>query len=133
METPSWRLPHDRPHCSGVPVDRQIRATRRICADRPLHAVCRVARWRVHLRIVTHTWLVMGLVVPVTVAGSSMAPTLDEPQRLLVDRTAFAWREPRRWEDRRLPFAAMRRADLCIKRVVGLPGETVARWPTASC
>ena len=94
---------------------------------------------------ILHTWLVMGLVVPVTVAGSSMAPTLEGPRRmfrcdacqfefpvgtrstdrrrsghlpalrpklrhvasdqfdlrgdrLLVDRTAFVLRPPRRWE-----------------------------------
>jgi signal peptidase I len=120
--------------------------------------------------IVMHTWLVMGLVVPITVAGSSMAPTLEGPHRtfrcdacqfdfsvgldqlldderancprcgqctgdrcdgldhrgdrLLVDRTAFAFRLPRRWEVVvfRSPADA---GQLFVKRVVGLPGETV--------
>src|SRR5690242_5875137 len=31
---------------------------------------------------IAHTWLLMGLVVPVTVAGSSMAPTLEGPRRM---------------------------------------------------
>jgi signal peptidase I len=120
---------------------------------------------------VLHTWLVMGLVVPVTVAGSSMAPTLQGPHRmfrceacqfefpveldqlldddrancprcgrcsghrceafdqrgdrLLVDRTAFAFRQPRRWEV--VVFRSPADANqLFVKRVVGLPGETVA-------
>jgi signal peptidase I len=120
---------------------------------------------------VMHTWLVMGLVVPVTVAGSSMSPTLEGPRRmfrcdacrfefsvgldqlldderavcrhcgqcsanrregfdrrgdrLLVDRTAFAFRQPRRWEV--VVFRAPEDANqLFVKRIVGLPGETVS-------
>lgn len=44
--------------------------------------------------------------------------------RILVDRTAYSWRSPRRWET-----VVLRSPDdpetLCVKRVVGLPGETV--------
>lgn len=43
---------------------------------------------------------------------------------MLVDRATFAWRAPRRWET--VVFRDPRRAtDWCVKRVVGLPGETV--------
>jgi signal peptidase I len=120
---------------------------------------------------IAHTWLIMGLLVPVTVAGSSMAPTLEGPRRmfhcdacqfeflvgldqlidddravcprcgqiserrcdradlrgdrLLVDRTAFALRQPRRWDV--VVFRAPEDANqLFVKRIVGLPGETVA-------
>jgi signal peptidase I len=74
--------------------------------------------------LMLHTWFVMGFVVPVAVLGKSMEPTLNEPQRLLIDRTAFAWREPRRWEI--VVFRSPQSAgELCVKRVVGLPGETV--------
>lgn len=46
-------------------------------------------------------------------------------QRLAVDRTAFAWREPRRWET--VVFRCPKNArDLCVKRVVGLPGESIS-------
>jgi signal peptidase I len=50
---------------------------------------------------------------------------LDESgQRLAVDRTAFAWREPRRWET--VVFQCPENAgDRCVKRIVGLPGEAV--------
>jgi len=45
--------------------------------------------------------------------------------RMLIDRSAFAWRRPRRWE-----LVVFRCRDepgeLCVKRVLGLPGETVA-------
>ncbi len=121
--------------------------------------------------LVFHTWATMGLIVPVTVVGSSMAPTLLGPHRmfrcadckynfvvgldqlppgdaaicpqclerravvadtsdrhgdrLVVDRTAFAWRRPRRWEVVvfRCPGNS---TTLCVKRILGLPGETVA-------
>ncbi len=44
--------------------------------------------------------------------------------RLLVDRTAFAVRSPRRWEVAalRLPHEPSK---IAVKRIVGLPGETV--------
>lgn len=49
----------------------------------------------------------------------------DQPgDRVWIDRSAFLWRAPRRWET-----VALRCPDdparLCVKRVVGLPGETV--------
>ncbi len=116
------------------------------------------------------TWLVMGLIEPVTVSGSSMVPayrgphvaarcsdcdhafrigaefaaglasmscpnclqsevpldgiTLQRGDRLWVDRFSLQWREPRRWESivARNPQDG---GELCLKRVVGLPGERV--------
>jgi signal peptidase I len=134
------------------------------------HSMCRLAVAVVLVALITHTWLVMGLVVPVVVAGSSMSPTLAGPhrdyrcavcgkafavgldqaspelvavcphcgklaegvamrdvagERMLVDRTAFVLRGPRRWEVVvfRSPSGT---GELCVKRAVGLPGETVA-------
>ena len=90
-----------------------------------LQAACRFAVGVGILAIVTHTWFLMGLVVPVTVAGSSMSPTLDESQRTFIDRTAYAFRGPHRWE-----IVVFRSPDdvrqLSVKRVVGLPGESVS-------
>ncbi len=122
------------------------------------------------LAIVLRTWLVMGLIEPVTVAGNSMAPTLNGPHysarcprcgqtvrvgaefvppsrvvacprcenqpidfsaaslhrgdRLWIDRTSLPRRMPRRWEVVvfRCPNDG---SQLCVKRIVGLPGETV--------
>jgi signal peptidase I len=49
---------------------------------------------------------------------------LEPGKRILVDRTAYHWRSPRRWET-----VVLRSPDepdtLCVKRVVGLPGEFV--------
>lgn len=71
------------------------------------------------------TWVVMGLIDPVTVAGRSMAPTLSDGDHLWIDRTAFQRRAPRRWE----VVIAINPTDggeLCVKRIVGLPGESIA-------
>jgi signal peptidase I len=90
-----------------------------------LRDVCRLGIGVLVCCFLMHTWLVMGLVVPVTVSGSSMEPTLVDQKRLLVDRTAFTFRLPRRWEV--VVFHSPEDAKtLCVKRVVGLPGETVA-------
>ncbi|MEN1678567.1 MAG: signal peptidase I [Planctomycetota bacterium] len=71
--------------------------------------------------LMMQTFVALGLLRPVVVEGVSMAPTLDG-ERLLVDRTPTS---PRRWD-----VVVARRPDdasrLCVKRVLGLPGERVA-------
>lgn len=117
--------------------------------------------------LVLRTWLVLGLIEPVTVAGSSMAPTLrgahvtvscercghqffvdgdlqtrvaecpgcgysmnsveglpvQRGDSLVINRMAFEWRMPRRWEP--VVFRSPDDGELTVKRVVGLPGETI--------
>ena len=74
--------------------------------------------------IVVETWLVAGLATPIVVNGESMLPTLVPGQRLLVDRTAFYFASPTRW--RLVVFRCPEDASTyCVKRIVGLPGETV--------
>jgi signal peptidase I len=122
------------------------------------------------ISVIARVFLVMGLIVPVTIAGSSMSPTLNGPHievvcpqcgaivqvgtdqlppganalcpncdarlhidglpildgdSIWVDRTAFTLRPPRRWEVVvfQCPNDATR---LCVKRVLGLPGERIA-------
>jgi signal peptidase I len=58
-------------------------------------------------------------------AANPLAPLREvSAERLLIDRTAFIVRQPQRWE-----IAAFERpseADsLCVKRIVGLPGESI--------
>jgi signal peptidase I len=94
----------------------------------PLAAACRCAVGLAVAAIVLRTWLVLGLIDPVVVSGSSMSPTLggeDGGSRVFIDRTAFAFRDPERWEV--VVFRCPGCADqLCVKRIIGLPGETVA-------
>lgn len=54
--------------------------------------------------------------------GESMWPTLADPELLLVDRSAYRRTEPRRGDI----VVARHFREWITKRVVGLPGETVA-------
>jgi signal peptidase I len=62
----------------------------------------------------------------VVVRGVSMRPLLDEREYVLVDRLAYRLGRPRRGDValiRGLPGAG---PDLLLKRIVGLPGETIS-------
>lgn len=74
----------------------------------------------VTVSLAADTFVGLGWLRPVVVAGDSMAPTLTGADRLRVSR----WRTPRRWDVvvLRPPTDACR---LAVKRVVGLPGEEV--------
>jgi len=75
--------------------------------------------------LVLHTWFALGLILPVTVSGRSMSPTLTPGGRLVIDRTAFVFRRPAR--DEVIVLRCPNRAnEYCIKRIVGLPGETIS-------
>jgi signal peptidase I len=65
------------------------------------------------------------LAQPRTVHGQSMEPCLHENERVIIDLISLRWRAPQRGEIivLRLPN---RRSDPLIKRVIGLPGDTVA-------
>ncbi len=73
------------------------------------------------LVLLANTFVAIGWLQPIVVAGNSMSPTLDAGQRVLVRR----WRAPQRWDVVVLqsPTGA---DELLVKRVVGLPGERVA-------
>ncbi|HUS39328.1 MAG TPA: S26 family signal peptidase, partial [Pirellulales bacterium] len=122
------------------------------------------------LFVLLRTWCIEGLVVPIRVAGPSMAYALKGPHasitcdacsfpfqfarefttddrspqcpncgqlveaaesavarrgdKLWIDKCSLALREPRRWEA--VIFQCPRRsAHYCVKRVVGLPGESI--------
>lgn len=72
------------------------------------------------LVLLTNTFVAMGWMRPVVVAGDSMAPTLAAGQRVLVRR----WRAPQRWDVVVLQ-SPTGEDELLVKRVVGLPGERV--------
>jgi len=52
------------------------------------------------------------------------AGSLQAGDRLLVDRTAYSLRAPKRWETVAL-HSPEEDGSLCVKRIVGLPGESV--------
>lgn len=60
---------------------------------------------------------------PVRVSGSSMAPTLQQGEILLIDRLTLLLRSPRRGD--LVIFENPDTGEELIKRVIALPGETV--------
>lgn len=71
------------------------------------------------------TWLVITFVGQRTeVDGSSMEPMLSDEDNLLVDKLSYRFREPERFDI--VVFAFQYKEDTYyIKRIIGLPGETV--------
>ena len=71
------------------------------------------------------TWLVITFVGQRTeVDGSSMEPMLSDEDNLLVDKLSYRFREPERFDI--IVFAFQYKEDTYyIKRIIGLPGETV--------
>jgi len=58
------------------------------------------------------------------VSGVSMYPTLDDGDQLIVDKLTYRFRDPKRFEVVVFPFQ-YQEDTYYIKRVIGLPGETV--------
>jgi signal peptidase I len=58
------------------------------------------------------------------VIGSSMNPTLSDGDNLIVDKISFRFRDPKRFEVVVFPYQYEEKT-FYIKRVIGLPGETV--------
>ena len=80
---------------------------------------------RIILLAVTSLILFRYVLLPVRVSGGSMLPTYQENGVNFVNRLAYLFHEPRRGDvvAVRLLAGAHR---LYLKRIVGLPGETVA-------
>lgn len=64
------------------------------------------------------------LVLPIKVQGPSMLPTYETGRVNFINRLAFTFHEPRRGDVVGIRFAGP--SIMLMKRVVGLPGETVA-------
>jgi signal peptidase I len=92
------------------------------CTTRIFGAGLRVGIGAGVAMLLLQTFLVLGAIAPFRVEGVSMAPTLAEGERILVDRTAYWLRPPARWD-----IVAVRcphdRLSYCVKRIAGLPGE----------
>ncbi len=99
----------------------------------PAEAVQTGARWMRLLREVLETVLLTAIIYLAVnfatsryrVEGDSMQPTMKPDQYVLVDKISYRLGEPQRGDIVvfRFPFSSQR--DF-IKRVVGLPGETVS-------
>lgn len=58
------------------------------------------------------------------VDGSSMEPTLSDKDNLIVDKITYRFKEPQRFDVVVFPYKGSKRT-YYIKRIIGLPGETV--------
>ncbi|MFT5491269.1 MAG: signal peptidase I [Limisphaerales bacterium] len=72
-------------------------------------------------------WIFQRHFALVVVVGSSMQPTFDGGDILIVDRQAYQQFTPQRGEI----VIARKDADTVVKRVVGLPGEKIEIWAGA--
>lgn len=77
------------------------------------------------LGVLCLTWLVITFVGQRTeVDGASMEPTLSNGDNLIVDKLSYRFRDPERFDIIVFPFKYKERT-YYIKRIIGLPGETV--------
>lgn len=71
------------------------------------------------------TYLVITFVGQRTqVQGSSMEPTLSDHDNLIVDKISYRFKDPQRFDIIVFPFL-YKEDTYYIKRIIGLPGETV--------
>ena len=77
----------------------------------------------VFLFSITYGFINRYIVTSVIVQGRSMAPTLQDGERYLLDRWTYHYRHPERGD-----VVVLRdpgHEDLAIKRIVGMPGDTI--------
>lgn len=77
------------------------------------------------LIVLVMTYLVIVYVGQRTeVSGSSMEPTLSDHDNLIVDKITYRFKDPERFDIIVFPFQYQENT-YYIKRIIGLPGETV--------
>jgi signal peptidase I len=65
------------------------------------------------------------LVVNATIESGSMENTIMTGDRIMCNRLAYLFREPERFEIVAFDFMDGNKKELLVKRIIGLPGETV--------
>lgn len=77
------------------------------------------------LVVLLGTWLLITFVGQRTsVSGSSMEPTLQHNDQLILDKISYRFSEPQRYDIIVFPFLYQEKT-YYVKRIIGLPGETV--------
>lgn len=78
------------------------------------------------LGVLCLTWLMITFVGQRTeVDGSSMEPTLQDGDNLIVDKISYRFKDPQRFDIIVFPPFQNEKDTYYIKRIIGLPGETV--------
>ncbi|SDH92730.1 signal peptidase I [Alteribacillus bidgolensis] len=78
----------------------------------------RLLFFAVTIAIVARTFLI----APIIVDGESMAPTLADDDRMIINKTSYWFSDPERFDV--IVFHASEEKDY-IKRVIGVPGDTL--------
>src|SRR5215469_8761109 len=108
-QTESGGVPHPRPHwLQVVAVGRNPRMT----------------LVRIVVLVVVCFGLFHFVMLPAQVDGISMAPTYKNRSINLINQMAYLWHEPRRGDVVAVQAWAWKHR-LLMKRIIGLPGETV--------
>jgi signal peptidase I len=66
------------------------------------------------------------VLAPVRIQGPSMLPTYRSGQVRFINRLAYRFHEPRRGDVVAIKYSDLGKRVMLLKRIVGLPGETVA-------
>lgn len=75
--------------------------------------------------VVLLAWFLITFVAQRTdVSGTSMVPTLEDGDQLICDKISYRFRDPERFDIIIFPYQYQKNTYF-IKRVIGLPGETV--------
>ncbi|HTG43771.1 MAG TPA: signal peptidase I [Verrucomicrobiae bacterium] len=88
-----------------------------VFGPRPRRTLCRVLVWSVLTITFFHQ-----LLVPIQIIGSSMSPTYRNGSLNLVNRWSYSKHTPHRGD----VVALNAEGELLLKRIIALPGETVA-------
>ena len=85
-----------------------------------------LAGWLLYIVLsIAFTWCVCTFVGQRTeVSGSSMETTLSDKDQLIVDKMTYRFRDPKRYDIVVFPYQYQDNT-YYIKRIIGLPGETV--------
>ena len=94
--------------------------------EKPKGIVKELLGWIVYIAIIIGlTWLIITFVGQRTrVSGHSMEATLHDGDNLIVYKLSYHFREPNRFEIILFPYRHKENT-YYIKRIIGLPGETV--------
>ncbi len=82
-----------------------------------------VLAWLLIFSLVSYHLVSRYVVTAVVVQGRSMMPTLRDGDRCILNRLSYHYREPQR--DELVVIRDPGHQDYAVKRIVGMPGETV--------
>lgn len=88
--------------------------------------ICEILGWILYIAIIIGlTYFIVTYIGQRTnVSGSSMEPMLSDGDNLIVDKISYRFKEPERYDIIVFPYQYEEKT-YYIKRIIGLPGETV--------